>query len=51
MAGEKESAEGTVDIRTRENKRMGSMRIDKLHEYFQALMPKNSNAHDKFYSK
>jgi len=30
---------------------MGAMRIDKLHEYFQALMPKHSNAHNKFYEK
>lgn len=49
VAGEKEAENGTVDIRTRENKRMGAMRIDKLHEYFQALMPKHSDAHVKFY--
>ena len=27
------------------------MRVDKLHEYFQALMPKPSVAHKKFYEK
>lgn len=30
---------------------MGKMRVDKLHEYFQSLMPKNSNAYEKFYEK
>lgn len=34
VAGEQEAEAGQVDIRTRENKRMGKMRIDKLHEYF-----------------
>ena len=27
------------------------MRIDKLHEYFQALMPKPSKAHKEYYKK
>lgn len=44
-------AEGTVDIRTRENQRLGKMRIDKLHEYFQSLMPAKSKAYSAFYEK
>lgn len=51
VAGEKEAETGTVDVRTRENKRIGAKRIDKLHEYFLALLPRLSNAHEKFYSK
>jgi len=38
-------------VRTRENKIMGKMRVDKLHEYFNALMPKHSDAHNEFYKK
>lgn len=51
MAGEQESKSGEVDIRTRENKRIGRKRIDKLHEYFQALLPGKSNAYRKYYEK
>lgn len=51
VAGEKEAAAGTVDVRTRENKRIGTKRIDQLHEYFLALLPRHSNAHIKFYEK
>lgn len=50
VAGEKEAASGEVDVRTRENKRIGTMRIDKLHEYFQALLPRQSKAHEEFYA-
>jgi len=39
VAGEEEAKTGELDIRTRENKRIGKMRVDKLHEYFQSLMP------------
>lgn len=39
VAGEKEAGTGEVTIRTRENKIIGRKRVDKLHEYFQALMP------------
>jgi len=38
-------------IRTRENKIMGKKRVDKLHEFFLALMPKHSQAYEKFYEK
>lgn len=34
VAGEEEAQNGTIDIRTRENQRLGKMRIDKLHDYF-----------------
>jgi hypothetical protein len=40
-----------VDIRTRDNERMGKMRIDKLHEYFQSLYPNKSNKYEEFYAK
>ena len=51
VAGEKETEKGTVNIRTRENKIIGDKRIDDLHQYFQALLPRHSKAHDKFYEK
>lgn len=50
-AGEEEEKTGTVDIRTRENKRMGKMRVDELHEHFQSLMPSKSNKYEQFYAK
>lgn len=50
VAGEEEQKNGTIDIRTRENQRLGKMRIDKLHEYFQSLMPAKSGAYQKFYA-
>jgi hypothetical protein len=34
VAGEEEVASGMVDIRTRDNERMGKMRIDQLDEHF-----------------
>lgn len=34
VCGEKEAQTGQVDIRSRENKRLGTKRIDLLHEYF-----------------
>jgi threonyl-tRNA synthetase len=37
VAGEEEAKAGTVDVRSRENNRLGKMRIDKVHEYFQSL--------------
>ena len=51
VAGEQEAKEGTVDIRTRDNKRMGKMRIDELHAYFQTLYPQESNKSKLFYEK
>ena len=49
VAGEEEQKSGTVDVRSRENVRLGKMRIDKLHEYFQSLLPAKSDAYKKFY--
>jgi len=51
VAGEEEVKNGTVDIRTRENKRMGKMRIDKLVAYFESLMPAKSTMYQQFYEK
>lgn len=51
VAGEKEANEGTIDIRTRENKRLGTKRVDELHEYFLSLMPANSKRYEQFYEK
>lgn len=51
-AGEKEAETGLVDIRTRENKRMGTMRVDEFHNYLQeSEMPKKSKAYEQFYEK
>ena len=51
VAGEDEAKTGMVDIRTRDNERMGKMRIDQLHEHFQSLLPGKSNEYEKFYEK
>lgn len=40
VAGEEEMKDGQVDIRTRDNKRIGKMRIDQLVEHFKTLEPK-----------
>jgi len=50
VSGADEAENGQVDIRTRENKRMGKMRVDELHFYFQTLMPNKSTAFEKFYA-
>jgi len=34
VAGEEEAATGTVDVRTRDNERIGKMRVDEVHNYF-----------------
>ena len=51
VAGEEEMKNGTVDVRTRDNQRLGKMRVDKVHEYFESLLPRNSNAWERFYEK
>jgi len=51
IAGEEEAKSGQVDIRTRDNKRMGKMRIDELNHYFESLMPKKASMYDEFYRK
>jgi hypothetical protein len=42
---------GTVDIRSREDARIGKKRVDELVEYFQSLMPKPSKKFEELYSK
>jgi len=51
-AGEKEAEVGKVDIRTRENKRMGQMRLDEFHNFLQETeMPSKSKVYEQFYEK
>lgn len=50
VAGADEAEAGQVDIRTRDNKRMGKMRVDELHYHFQTLMPAKSGAFERFYA-
>ena len=51
VAGEEEVAAGMVDIRSRDNTRVGKMRIDDLVKFFNDLTPKPSRSHDKLYAK
>jgi threonyl-tRNA synthetase len=39
VAGEEEANSGTVDIRSRNNERIGKMRVDEAHHYFQSQLP------------
>lgn len=43
--------EGTVDVRTRDNKRHGRWRLDDLLEHFNSLMPGESMNSKKLYEK
>ena len=51
VAGEEEAAVGMVDIRSRDNQRVGKMRVDDLVKFFLDQNPKPSRSHDKLYSK
>ena len=51
VVGEKEQANGAVDVRSREDKQIGRMRVDKAAEYFKGLLPSESSSYDKLYSK
>ena len=51
VAGEKEMHEGTLDIRTREEKRLGKKRVDEVHKYFKSLYPEKSKVHKEYFSK
>jgi len=42
VAGEEEVKQGTVDIRSRDNQRVGKKRVDQLHDFFQSLLPPKS---------
>ena len=50
-AGEKEMANGTVDIRTREDGKLGQVRVDEFAEKLKEEMPKKSQSYNNFYSK
>lgn len=43
--------EGTVDVRTRDNKRHGRWRLDDLADHFKTLMPKESMNSKNLYEK
>lgn len=51
VVGEKEQANGHVDVRSREDKQIGNMRVDKLVEYFKGLLPQESNSYNNLYAK
>jgi len=51
IAGEEEERTGTVDIRTRDNERIGKMRCDDLHLYFQTLKPDLGSKYEEFYAE
>lgn len=51
VCGEEEVKSGTVDVRSREDARLGKMRVDELHKYFQSLMPLESEKSKNLYSK
>ena len=51
VAGEEEAAVGMVDIRSRDNARVGKKRIDELVEFFHEQTPKPSRSHDRLYQK
>lgn len=40
-----------VDVRSREDQRIGKYRIDKLAEFFESQMPFKSKNYDELYSK
>lgn len=51
VAGEDEMKDGLVDVRTRDNKRHGKMRVDDLVEHFKTLEPSVSDCHNRMYEK
>ena len=51
MAGDEESKEGCVDVRSRDGQRVGKMRIDQVAKYFEDLKPKPSRSSDHLYEK
>ena len=51
VAGENEMANGTVNIRTREDGREGEMKVDAFAAKLKSLIPKASASHTNFYSK
>lgn len=51
IAGEEEAETGEVDVKTREHKRLGKMRVNDVHAMFSELMPDKSSYYHKFYEK
>jgi len=51
VVGEEEEKTGCVDIRSRNNERIGKKRVDEAHYFFQTLLPKHSSMYEKFYAK
>lgn len=49
--GEQEAATGTADVRTRDNKRHGKIRIDKIAEMLKSEEPAPAKKFDTFYEK
>lgn len=49
VAGEDESKAGCVDIRSRDNQRLGKMRVDDLAKFFKEQLPKPSSSFDSKY--
>merc|ERR1712166_385777 len=49
VAGEKEMAEGTISVRTRDNVQHGSIRVDELARRLAAEKPADSTMYQKFY--
>lgn len=49
VCGEQEASTGTVDIRTRENGRVGKMQVHKFIEYLHSLEPKASSKEEELY--
>jgi len=44
VVGEEEMKSGCVDVRSREDKRIGKMRVDELAKFFKDQIPKPSSA-------
>lgn len=51
VAGDEESRDGCVDVRSRDGQRVGKMRIDQVAKYFEELKPKPSRSSDHLYEK
>jgi hypothetical protein len=51
VVGEEEMNQGSVDVRTREEKRLGKFRIDDLVKLFESEMPAKSKSFSDYYSK
>lgn len=49
VVGEDEMNAGAVDLRTREEKRMGKYRVDDLIKLFESLQPEKSKNFESFY--